>query len=205
MGKDCERILSGISEIKDNLALSIRNLANTMTEPIETTGPHNPLEIEHKGEEISQMISAMVLINEASTALSSMQGDIDKMGSLKGTLYTDASSFNNGYGSPWTELTKMKEAVEVAKEFASNNPMLKYVNPKAAMLGLLNLAYSACVDARWALIVYHDYIQRGYDSVYNGNKPSITFDEANGGKGTGNVDQDYSENVNTSRPSYDPF
>ena len=47
---------------------------------------------------------------------------------------------------------------------------------------------------------------RGFDNQFNGNKPSIDFDGSKiGDKTTGNLKQEYEENVNIPEASIDPF
>lgn len=204
MGKDVERIVSGIEAVKDAASKGIVSLASSTGYQLISreqhaglgTGPCRPQEIEvPDGDPMSAV----------SSALGAMGEDCGKVESLGSKLYTGTSTFNNGLGSPWGELAKLKQAVADAAAYSGGHAPFNYVGEKAGMLSLLNMVMTAAVDAKWAFIVYHDYIQRGYDNKFNENKPSIKFEVGLDKESVGNVDQDYEENVNIPKPSIDPF
>ena len=57
----------------------------------------------------------------------------------------------------------------------------------------------------WAMIIYHDYIQRGFDDSFNGKKPSVTFKFGLDKESNGNLAQKYNENVNIPTKPLEPF
>lgn len=186
MGNDIERILSGIDAVKDAAANSVDALSNAVAYQL-TTPDHTM--------EQPVPVPAASFADPVTSAMSGMSGDCSKMSSLQGGLYVNSSSFNNGYGSPWTELNRLQDAVKSVRTFASSHPMLNYVGEKAGLLGLINKAMSAAVDARWALMHFHDYVQRGYDHEYNGDTPSIVFEDGRGKESVGNINHQYTDNV----------
>lgn len=192
MGKDVERILSEIDTVKDASFKMINSLVgiscyNAMSDPIEVT----------TSSYTDPVISAM----------RSMKGDCTNMGSLKSNLYVGSGSFNNSSGSPWTELSNLQKAVDDVQSFASShNPFMVLLGEKLSLMGLIQRVYSTAVDARWAICIYHDYVQRGYDHEFNGNIPSITFAGSSKGEpSTGNIPHEYEDNVHIPKPSIDPF
>ena len=64
----------------------------------------------------------------------------------------------------------------------------------------MNISYHIpprVTDAKWAMLTYHDYIQRGFDAKFNDKRPSIAFKQANKkDESIGNIRQDFEENVN---------
>ena len=104
-----------------------------------------------------------------------------------------------------TSLTKLNESITLLENYSSSHSQLNWLSEKSALLGLLNTILALSVDAKWALITYHDYIQRGYDNKYNNNTPSVTFNDGVGKKSIGNIDQKFDENVHIPQPSVDPF
>lgn len=192
MGKDVERILSGIDIVKDESSKMVNALVgiccyNAIADPVEvTTSPYTD-----------------PIVN----AMQSMKGDCTNMGSLRSKLYVGPGSFNNSYGSPWTELSNLQTAVDDVKRFAdSHNPFMRLLGEKLSLMGLIQRVYVSATDARWALMHFHDYVQRGYDHEFNGNQPSIVFAaNSKGDPSTGNIAHEYDDNVHIPKPSIDPF
>lgn len=196
MGNDIERILSGIDVVKEAASKSIVGLANDTAYQI-TTPEHT--------EELPVPSPAASFVEPIASCITGMSGDIGIMNSLMEGLYTDCHQFNNSYGSPWTELNKLKDSVQEAQDFASAHPMLQWLGEKAGLLALINRVMTSAVDARWAIMHFHDYIQRGYDNQYNGNQPSITFVGGKGEATTGNIKHNYNDNVNIPDPPIEVF
>ena len=73
-------------------------------------------------------------------------------------------------------------------------------------LNLLNTVLSLTIDAKWALITYNDYTQRGFDNLYNNNESSITFtNDVKGTQTNGNIAQKIDNNVSVKEESIDPY
>lgn len=194
-GGDVERIVAGIDATKNAAAAAIVALANATGYQLETYPDHKETEVPDG--------SPMSGVNGA---FGSISGDVGKMNSIKSSLYTGYKSFNNSVGSPWDELDKLQQAINNGNAYEGAHAPFNYVGEKAGMLAELNMIMSAAVDAKWALVIYHDYIQRAYDYKYNGKEPSIVFDREIGGKKTlGNVDQEYEDNVHLPKQNNDPF
>lgn len=193
MGKDVERILSGICKIIDTLDSCIKSLSQSCSYRIGSEGEY--------GENETSNELDISFTSSLKASLSNVSTDLTKLGSIGSSNYTSTSSFNNSHGSPWTEISKLQESLN---QF-SGSGILKYMGQRIYLLGLMQSAMSRAVDAKWALIIYHDYIQRAYDYKYNGKKPSITFSGVNMEESTGNLKGSYTENVHISPTSYDPF
>lgn len=218
LGKDCERILSSINSIKDKLGEAIKLLAPLCSYQLisesEYSHPHDSDgKISNYGheeyKEKEKPINGSEYVSSIISLLDSFEDDFGKLSSLRSGLYTESTSFNNSIGSPWSEINKLKESIMVIKSFGFKD--LKFIGEKCALLSLLNMAISYAVDAKWALITYHDYIQRGYDNKYNDNNPSITFkknyktNELDVRATIGNKNQDFEENVHIKKETLDPF
>jgi len=195
MGPDVERILAGINSVKDATIECIKSLSNVSSYRINI--------IDSREKEVKRNSSDFITpIKESITGIES---DCNNMNSLNDGLFTSSNSFNNGYGSPWTELNKLNDAINIADDYASTHSELEWLSEKITLLELLNMILSLSIDAKWALITYHDYIQRGYDYKYNSNTPSVTFTSGINKKSTGNVNQQIEENVHIPQQSIDPF
>lgn len=206
MGKDCERILSGINEIKDSLSELMLTITGTICTPIKikadhnhSLGSYNTFEFDEKSSD-NDLSSVMDLIN---SKLSVVLPDIEQMKSLGSSMYTGTKTFNNSYGSPWTEIDKLEEALNNIKNLDMS--CTKLIGGKLIIIGLINSAIVSAVDAKWAIITYHDYIQRGYDAKVNNNTPDITFLGADREKTIGNIKQNFKENVNIPEESIEVF
>lgn len=202
MGKDCERMLSEINGIKDALISAIKGVSSSINYRIKTKGSHGEHGIELIGYEEPNG-SVAQYVSSVKSAYSSFSSDNSKMKSLESNMYTSSNSLNNSYGSPWKELHVLEESINNISSFNSGSG--QYIGGKIELLGLLNIALSCAIDAKWALITYHDYIQRGFDTKFNDNEPSITFKKANKKDSIGNINQDFKENVNVKQPSIDPY
>lgn len=206
MGKDVERILSGINLIKDVTRSSINSLANGTSYRIKSKECRGcPPPVHCYPLEEPYELPATVYVSPIRAAMQSISSDYAKMNSLASMLYTSTSSFNNCYGSPWTELNRLEDDISSAEAFAAAHPTLPWVGDKAGLLALLNKILTSSIDAKWAITHYHDYIQRGYDNVYNNNDPSITFNTSLDGVSIGNINQVNEENVHIKPKSNDPF
>lgn len=195
MGKDCERILISINKIKDLLNSSIANISNAANYRINSEGEHNEQEREHTID--------TSYISSIKSEFDSFSIDIDKMKSLESNMYTNSTTFNNSYGSPWKELHVLEDSIERLIDFDTNST--KFIGGKITLLGIMNIALSAAIDAKWAITIYHDYIQRGYDAKFNSKTPSVVFKKANKEDSIGNVSQNFTENVNIPKKTIDPY
>lgn len=215
MGKDCERIVVGINNVKDIINSQIISLSSSIATQRMT--------MEYKGgdihgsaedvsfdklydvQEIEDTMTSSSYLSAIESAMGSINTDVSKMKKLERSMYTSSNQFNNSYGSPWKELKMLENSIKEIRNYCSNNPVLKFLGQKVGLVTLMNAALSYAVDSKWAMIYYHDYIQRGYDHVYNGDRASIEFRKAREKTTIGNINQDYSENVNIHKKSIAPF
>lgn len=206
MGKDCERILSGIIKIKDSLEDALDTYSSMVQVPMET----EKYDIHHEDDSIETIklkedrISVMRRVStRISSASSSMADDFGKMKTLNRKLYTSTRSFNNSNGSPWTEINKLHEFMDKIESIVGQG--IEYNSQIFIILPYISVGIALAVDAKNAISIYHDYVQRGYDANFNGRKASIEFTAGYARKTVGNISQDYQENVNVQKKSLDPF
>lgn len=206
MGKDCERIIKLISDIEETLTTTMINISKLNSPPIIIDGTHshdkdgnsNKLEFIEK----DTPVKLSGFLSELNSMFDIILPDLVKMNRLETGLYTDPSSFNNSLGSPWTEISKFKSAIESIK----NSTNADYVGNRLEIITLMNIATTRACDAKWAMLLYHDYVQRGFDAKYNDKLPSIAFKQANKkDESIGNIRQDYDENVNIPKKPIDPW
>lgn len=198
MGKDVERMISNVNNLITVCNSEINSLAGAVI-PAKKVLPVSPIK---SG---GQFLGTNYPMVEISTAMDKVREDYSKMKSLNKSLYVSSNDFNNQIGSPWTELIQLNEACEMAENYASAHATLTDPGEKMGMLALMNIVLSNAVDFKYAVTIYHDYLQRGYDNNYNGKQPSITFKMGKNKITTSNLKQRYSDNVNVPTPSIDPF
>lgn len=121
--------------------------------------------------------------------------DGPKMKEIDSDNYQSVGSFNNSYGSPWTEIYDLQDKIAQMEAYAAEFPTLQWVGEKHSLLALIQLVYTCSVDAKWALLMYHNWIQQAYDHCYNGDDPSVTWEHFKHGKTAGNVSQEFKENA----------
>lgn len=215
LGNDCEKILTNINTIISAANTMTSMVINSMAGPISTTlhyggsfpygsdGGTLNIDIDAQStENAGASVGSVYILTDATSALKSSASTMAALGS---DLYSDTTSFNNSIGSPWTEMSVLSSACSNIEYYVSTNGDLEYTSQKIGLLSLLNSLITLAVDAKWAIITYHDYIQRGYDCVYNDNVPSITTKRTINEYTTGNLKQTISNNVNIAEESIDPF
>ena len=135
-------------------------------------------------------------IKSIKTKYNSLKSDIDKIIKMGSSLYVKKEEFNNSIGSPFKEFKQLQDVVEDVIEYSDNNSPYKWLSQKASMLALLNTIIHYCNDCKYAITIYSDYVQRGYDHKYNDDTPSLTWKYSLDDNTMGNLFQDYDENVN---------
>lgn len=205
MGKDCERISKGIYDISNAISSILLEVSSLNEPPIKVDGSHSHNEDGSSTKlvflEKDTPVDMSGYISKIRDVYDSIKDDIEKMGKLGSELYTNISTFNNSIGSPWLEVKSFKTAIEQIIGYGGSD----FVGNRSTMISLLNIALSRSIDAKWGILMYHDYLQRGFDAKYNEKLPSVRFKNANKKDSIGNIDQDFEENVNIPRPSLDPF
>ena len=71
----------------------------------------------------------------------------------------------------------LKEKIGEIEAYADDYPNLQWLGEKHTLLGLMQVVLSYCIDAKWALIHFQDYIQRGYDYQFNDGIPSVRWSD----------------------------
>lgn len=133
-----------------------------------------------------------------------LQKDLEKMKDIEDNMYTEKETFNNNYGSPWKEIYILKEKIDIVEKYGKDFPELQWIGEKHTLMSLMHIVLSYTVDAKWAFIVYQDWMQRAYDHRFNNNEPAITWDKFKD-QTIGQWEQEYDENVNIKKPSKDPY
>ena len=145
--------------------------------------PHTQSSIiyEQEHEEVSmQFVSELLLMKDQ------LKEDAGRMDSISQDMYTDANTFNNTYGSPFQEIKNLMNKLEDIKTYTDQLAILQWQSQKLVLMNLLSVVVSYAVEAKCALIVNHDFAQRGYDDTYNGKRSSIAWDSFEQGATDGN-------------------
>lgn len=206
MGRDCERILLGINNIKNTLDSLIEEITGNVCNPIKVQANHgHPNDGDYITIDFTEKSSNNLssILGSIKSSMSELVPDISQMKSLGSDMYTNTNSFNNSCGSPWTEINNLEKSINKLENFDMN--YTKFIGGKLILIELLNSAIVSAVDAKWAIITYHDYIQRGYDSKVNNKIPSITFIGADKKRNIGNIKQNFDENVNMPEETIEVF
>lgn len=144
---------------------------------------------------VSSLISMGVVLGD----------DAGKMQQIADNMYTDTETFNNSYGSPWKEVNMLKEKIDNLEAYANDHSTLQWLGEKFALINLIQLIVQYAIDAKWAITHYQDYMQRAYDSQFNNNSSSMSWDDMEKGATIGNRDQNTPGSVNLDRKTEDPF
>ena len=207
-GKDIERMLSEVETVKKTTLDCINDFASRTAYQLTHYGPHDavlipwsppcyPIELEYPVGPIMPAIDA---------AMAPLYIDMGKMDALKGLVYCGSGSFNNSISSPWTELEELKKAVNNADIYHGIYVPFNYLGEKTGMLAHLNAIYTAVCDCKAPLMIFHNTIQQGWDHNFNGNSPSISWnDDLNGRKTIGLGTQTYGGQVGIPGKSKNPY
>lgn len=211
MGKDCERILYTLNKMTDVASKAISEIAKLNAPPVKVKADHTHNESGNASViefiEKESKISMAGPLSKITSTLEELSDDLSKLGTLEKGLYTDVRSFNNSIGSPWLEIKRLRSSIDAVSSYSGED----YIGDRAVVISLLTSVVSSIVDAKWALIHYHDYIQRGFDNIFNDNEPSITTkknyktDELDVKRTMGVRNQKIENNVHIKKGNYDPF
>ena len=135
----------------------------------------------------------------------SLNVDVGRLRRIENTNYVNINEFHNSIGSPWSEIYDLNERISTIREYAEKYPNLQWLGEKHSLLALMKEVSSYAVDAKWAIVHYHDWIQRAYDNTFNENEPSIYWDHFEYGNTIGNIHQEVEENVHIEDECIDPF
>jgi hypothetical protein len=157
-------------------AVGIPNyVSNQLTYPEEYTK-------DDQGEQISPyIIYEKEFPKEANTYIKSLiilgnqlQGDIINVKKIEAKSYIKVTGVHNGYGSPYTEIYDLKKKIDICNKYAKQHPRLQWLGEKHTLLNLIQMVMTTSIDAKFALIVYQDYLQKGYNSIINKKKPHLS-------------------------------
>lgn len=195
---DIEGIILNLNNLKDILAIQIDQLINRINYRIWNTEHvhplNNPVVIgigyaigtgttelarnyeDSDGDNYHPIQTAEITDPVINQYQNGFQQSYQKSEQVKAKMYKGENEVNNRYGSPWTEFTKLTERIQKIQEFQQQHPVLYWTNEKRNLLELMQVALTFTVDAKWALLYYHDILSRGFDEVHNNKKESIQWE-----------------------------
>ena len=185
-GADIERLLSTI-----NIVITTgRNAANSMASAgsymitTKNDGGHDHAHGEHThgSNGPHSHTESVVGSSGGSPNAGPFLSEVKNIRGIEGKLYKPRNQVANSLGSPYAEIYELES--RLAQCGAGD---LSYIGPKHALAEKILIAINAAVDAKYAVITYHNQLQDGYDAVYNGGKKSITQDDFEDGITTGEV------------------
>lgn len=184
------------------------HVSDQLTYPVEygddlhPSNPHKSPSIIYEREKVELSIEYVGNLISMGVVLGS---DTQKMNQISNEMYTDVSTFNNSYGSPWTEINMLKQKIDEVEQYATANSVLQWKGQKFALVNLLQVVVSYALDCKFSLSMNQDFVQRGYDHEFNGNETTIAWEDFDHGATTGNRNQNTPGATNLRRKSRDPF
>lgn len=194
-GADIERVLGVIDRVYVASQNASKSLAGVMDRQLftmidgrtvtDTPGSHGHPDGSHS-HEVKQHRHYEDSVPRSKPEIPSgeLREELKKLSVIQGKLYTATTSLNNSVGSPYTELTRLMVLIE---DYLDAPGSMVYLGQHAAAAALAQRVTSGAIDAKYAVIHYHDGLQRGYDTCLNGGRQSITWDDFRRGETTGNV------------------
>jgi hypothetical protein len=140
------------------------------------------------------------------TLADELQKELCQFKVLQRHQYVGVEQFNNNYGSPWTEMYNLKKKMNIALKYANDFPELQWIGEKHTLMSLLQIVLTYAVEAKYAITIYHNWIQQAYDHKFNSNEPSVTWEDFVHGETIGEINQPIKENVRVRKEDEDtPF
>lgn len=137
----------------------------------QTDGPENKIWEEENNCPISSFMPPIKIEYEK------IKKELVNVRLIESKLYVTKDQMHDSIGSPYEELYKIEETYLDMEKYGNSHSNLSYIGEKMTMLFYLETLISRLTDAKNSLIILFDNIQRGYDSLVNGGKPSITWDQ----------------------------
>ena len=196
-GKDIENIIKNINDIYNTAVSCMQTVAGACGGSVRTQSSHAG---EGYGSCYPSEISVSMPNISTITSIWGKQTWYTKLKKIQSEMYTNSNEFNNSIGSPWTEVDNLKKVLDMV----SSRNYGSYSRDIAGIGLMLSQVTAACVDAKWAIITYNVYIQRGFDTIFNGS-PSVTFKTGLNKTSMGNINQNIDENINIKKKQVSPY
>ena len=91
-----------------------------------------------------------------------------KIDTIQRNIYVPSNQMNNSLGSPYAELFRLRDSIQAAINFNQKYEYLcEYTYLSIQALHLIHCVRSNAIDAKWAVIIYADHLERGYNYVQN--------------------------------------
>lgn len=114
-------------------------------------------------------------VSKLSSIKATFDAALQKVNLIDKNIYVKNTAMHNSIGSPYTELYRLQAALnDVISYSQACNTMGEYVQACSEANRLLNRAVQLVVDAKWAVITYCDYLERGYNHVQGQNPDTTT-------------------------------
>jgi hypothetical protein len=95
---------------------------------------------------------------------------VQKIQMIDKNVYVKKTDMHNSIGSPYTEIYRLQEALNNVVSYTKTTTLIgEHVNATIEAGRLLNRTIQLIVDAKWAVIQYADYLERGFEYI-KGNK-----------------------------------
>lgn len=192
---DIEKLISGFDNVTKACIGELEGLSSATRYQINTEGVHGEVEI---------AVPYTINYGSITGAASPMMTEIANTKTIGDTVYSGKNSLNTSSGSPFEEVERFKTTME----FVTSQPAtVSFVGEKAAAMSDINMLLSTAIDAKHAVIKFHDSLTRGFDSEFHGNRPSIKWNKnVKGEKTIGNKEkQPKHNNVNIPPDPIDPY
>lgn len=203
-GKDVERLLSAINTVITSGRSAANTMANAGMYQIQTriditddqllstvtsSGAHGHGSGDHGHPPGSVILGKHrhweyeIPADTASPNSDAFLKEVGNIRAIEGKLYKPKGQVLNGLGSPYSEIYELESRLGECEA----SP-LDYIGPKHTLSEKILTAVTAAIDAKYAVITYHNALQDGYDGVHNKGKKSVPQEDFERGTTTGEID-----------------
>ena len=184
-GPDVEDWIMTLQNVRDAAEKTISELSIKVAYQLTHKGPHDAVIIPwqppcypvEEGHKIGSMLpkylqQPMIVFNKKLIPLNV----------IRDQMYQSPANITNSLGSPWKELNHISDLYNELSTYEGTYTPYAFLGEKVGLVLLMNEFYTAVCEAKWPVIYYHDWLQRGYDP--SGQTVSWN-DDLNGTKTTG--------------------
>lgn len=113
-------------------------------------------------------------ISDLKAAKSGFDSLIQNIQLIDTSIYVRTNEMHDSIGSPYTELYRLQQAIDDVISFSREcQYMGEYVAACCEATRLLVRVTQLAIDAKWAVINFGDYFERGYNYIF-GENPDTT-------------------------------
>lgn len=118
----------------------------------------------------SSEVERLTTLKSDTTVLTYLKRELDavvlKIKRIDSVLYTRKENMHNSVGSPFTEIYRVQQTLTNVVSYSRDSLYIgEYIQNLARLMNMIARLRSYAVDAKWAIVMYADYLERGFNHL----------------------------------------